>query len=127
MNELGLISLVVLVGLFLFNVWQLLFLNPASKENNDGLQKWKLGLFVIALSSIVFFVYVTGSINSIGDQQTIDNGTTTYVVKSNEYQELFAYLPLAVALYVCQWGILFIQIIQGTSFFGRPRMDGRME
>jgi len=131
MNIINIITLIILVCLFLFNLWQLLFLGKEKQEDNTGLVKWRLGLFILALSSLCFFIYFTSALNTIGAEQTLVFAETgeTWVQKSNSYQEAFSYLPLVVAVYSCQWLMFFIQLIQGFNFFGRQRMQpvGRMK
>ena len=124
MNIIGLISLIALIGLFLFNLWQLLYLKKDDAKDSIGFHKWRLGLFVLALSSLVFFIYFSNALTSVGAEQTItsDYGDV-FTYKSNTYLEAFAYMPLVIALYTTQWLMFFIQLIQGFNFLGgRSRM-----
>ena len=125
MNTISLITLVLLVVLFLFNLWQLLFLNKDKQtEDEVGLKRWRLGLFILALSSLCAFVYFTSAINSIGVQQTLTDGIDVWTQTDTSYKEAFAYLPLVVALYTTQWLMFFIQLIQGFNFLGLNRTQG---
>lgn len=124
MNAILLISMIALIGLFLFNLWQLLFLNPKQEEDEVGFRKWRIGLFILALSSLCALVYFSGSISLIGEQQTLTDGTDTWTYTNNDYKEAFTYLPLVIAVYSIQWLFLFIQILQGLKFFGTNRSNG---
>lgn len=124
MNIISLISLTALVILFLFNVWQLLFLHKKTKEETKEFQKWRLGFFVLILSSMTFFIYVTSVINSVGESQTITDGIDTWTQQSNSYKEGINFMPLVSTIYTTQWLMFFIQLLQGFSFFGRERLSG---
>ena len=123
MNAILLISLICLIGLFLVNLWQLLFLDNA-KEDSVGFKKWRIGLFILALSSLCALVYFSGSINLIGEKQVLTDGIDTWTYTNNDYSEAFTFLPLVAAIYSIQWLFLFIQILQGLKFFGTNRANG---
>lgn len=122
MNEILLITLALLIIFFLYNVWQLLFIG---KDQVMGLDKWKISLFILALSSLVFFLYITSALSSLGEKQTLtDAYGETWVQTSNTYAEAFAYLPLIIGMYLAQWMFTLMQIILGFRMFGgRDRMQ----
>lgn len=125
MNAILLISLISLIGLFLFNLWKLLFLNQnSSEEDAVGFRKWRIGLFVLALSSLCALVYFSGAISLIGEKQIMTDGFDTWTYTNNDYKEAFTFLPLVIAIYSVQWLFLFIQILQGLKFFGTNRSNG---
>ena len=124
MNEILLISLILLIGLFLFNLWQLLFLNKEESDDAVGLRSWRIGLFVLALSTLMALIYFSAAMSLIGDKQTLTDGVDTWVSTNNDYKEAFTFLPLVVAIYSVQWLFLFIQVLQGLKFFGTNRNNG---
>jgi len=124
MNEILLISLVLLIGLFLFNLWQLLFLNSSDSEDSVGFKKWRIGLFVLAISTLLALVYFSAAMSLIGEEQTLTDGVDTWSYTNNDYKEAFTFLPLVTAVYSIQWGFLLIQVLQGLKFFGTKRNSG---
>jgi len=124
MNEILLISLILLIGLFLFNLWQLLFLNESAEEDSIGFKKWRIGLFVLALSTLLALIYFSSAMSLIGEEQTLTDGVDTWSYTNNDYKEAFTFLPLVTAVYSIQWGFLLIQVLQGLKFFGTKRNNG---
>ena len=119
MIELALACLALLIIIFLFNVYRTMFLKP----NENTIATWKTGLFLIILSSLLFFTYLTLTIGSVGIEQTINDGTTNFVVQSNDYMQSFNLMPLASAVFLFQWLFFAIEVLRGISFFGRGRLD----
>jgi len=119
MNTIALICFFAVIILFLYSVYRIMFV----KEKPDMIAKWKVALIVIIISTIFFFIYITVAIGEIGIQQTITDGTDTFVIQSNNYLQAFNLMPLVVAIYSLQWMFFVISILQGFSFFGRQRMQ----
>jgi len=118
MNIIALICFILIIALFLYSVYRIMFVT----EKPDMIAKWKVALMVIIVSTIFFFIYITVAIGEIGVQQTISDGTDTFVVQSTSYLQAFNLMPLVIAIYGLQWMFFVISILQGFSFFGRKRM-----
>jgi len=119
MNEIALITFVGIIIIFLYSVYRLMFI----KDTPDMIEKWKIALMLIIVSSILFFVFFTSAIGEVGVAQTITSESDTFVVQSNDYLQAFNMMPLVSAIYLAQWMFFVINILQGFGFFGRKRMQ----
>ena len=119
MNEIALISFIGVIIVFLYSVYRLMFV----KDKPEMIEKWKISLMLIIISSILFFLFFTSAIGDIGVAQTITAGTETFTIKSNNYLQAFNFMPLVSGIYLLQWLFFIVNILQGFGFFGRKRMQ----
>ena len=118
MIEIAYVCLALLVILWLFSIYRLMFLKP----REDTLASWKMGLFLGILATLFFIVYFVLSLGAIGVEQTITDGTVSFVQQDNSYVQLFNLMPLALGVLMLEWLFCVIEILRGISFFGRGRM-----
>jgi len=119
MIEIALGCLFLLLLLFLYTIYRTMFV----KTKTETINTWKIGFFIIIISTLLFVIYFTTTIGLIGQQQTITDGITDFVVNNNSYMLSFNLMPLATAIYFLQWVFFAIDILKGISFFGRGRLD----
>ena len=118
MNEIALVSFIGIIIVFLYSVYRLMFI----KDTPDMIEKWKIALMLIIISSVLFFLFFTSALGEIGSAQTITTGDEIFTIQSNSYLQAFNFMPLVSAIYLIQWLFFIINILQGFGFFGRKRM-----
>lgn len=120
-----LLTILLLGNLSCFIISLFFFLNPLKAKNQENIiDNWKLHLILIIISSILFFTYFTSAIQSTGATTTINDGTTSFIIKDNNYMEAMLFLQLITAMFVIQIAFFIAGIINKFEILGRPRFNG---
>lgn len=122
MIEIAFITLFAMIGVFLYNIYNL-FLSKPSANQDAVFDKWKTAFLVFIIALIIFFLYFGSTMNTLKAQTTITDGTDTYTVTDRDYLDTISFFPMMIAMLVLNFIFLVIQVmIDFKVLVGRGRM-----